>query len=246
MNLIIDIGNTRAKLAIFQNNAVLKTVVCLKEDLGVTQKRLFEEFPEIENGILANVAEPEKDFETLFAELPGKKIKLSPKTKVPFQNAYNSPETLGLDRIALAAAAVSALPQKNVLVIDAGTCVTYDIITKKPQYLGGAISPGLNMRFRALNNFTARLPLLRRNTEANPKPLGKNTQESLHLGVTQGLVFEIDGFIEHFKQQYQDLTVILTGGDSDFLSKRLKNSIFAPENFLLIGLNCILEFNIYR
>jgi len=243
MNLIIDIGNTRAKLAVFDQDRLIQSVVCFKENLDGHQKALRREFPKIDSGILANVATPEDGYESALSGLSGTTINLSDRTKVPFRNAYTSPKTLGLDRIALAAAAVSNYPQKNVLVIDAGTCVTYDLVTASKTYLGGAISPGLNMRFRALNNFTANLPLLRADDEKEIRSMGKNTIESLELGVIQGLIYEIDGFIYRFKEKYPDLTLILTGGDYEILSKRLKNTIFAHKNFLLTGLNSILEFN---
>lgn len=242
MNLIIDIGNSRAKLAVFENNKILKTEVCLKDKLIAQQYLLRKEFPEINDGILANVAKPEKSFKEALQGLNGKKIELCADTPVPFANKYSSPATLGLDRIALAAAAISNKPGENVLVIDAGTCVTYDIVTGEKEYLGGAISPGLNMRYRALNDFTANLPNLRGDYE-DFIDIGRNTIQSLRLGVRQGLIYEIDGFIDQFQKRYNNLTVILTGGDSQILSKSLKNSIFVAENFLLTGLNCILEFN---
>lgn len=243
MNLIIDIGNTRAKLAVYQDNKILKTLICRKEELYTNQKKILKQFPNIKNGILANVSGSTNNFEKALSGIPKKKLYLSPSTPVPFINLYRSQKTLGLDRIALAAAAVSTYPQQNILVIDAGTCVTYDIITADKTYLGGAISPGLNMRFRALNNFTANLPLLRADNKKKTFDLGQNTVDSLQLGVNQGLSYEIDGFINQFQQSYENLTVILTGGDCEILCKSIKNSIFAVKNFLLTGLNCILEYN---
>lgn len=242
MNIAIDIGNTRAKLAVFDDNKILKTTVCYKEHLIEQQKQLCYEFPAITDGILANVATPDKGNDGIFSELSGKKIILSATTPLPFINVYGTPETLGLDRIALAAAAVANFPYKNTLVIDAGTAITYDIIDKDKRYIGGAISPGLNMRYRALNNFTADLPFLRAE-KIIPPNVGRNTLESLRLGVNQGVVYEIDGFISRYKEAYEDLTIILTGGDYEILSKRLKNTIFAAKNFLLTGLNSILEHN---
>lgn len=242
MNLTIDIGNTRAKLAVFDKNKILKNIICPKEELVFAQQQLRSEFPAIKNGILANVAEPKNSFVGSFVGFEGLTIELSEKTPVPFINQYETTETLGLDRIALAVAAVTLHPNKNVLVIDAGTCVTYDIITADKVYLGGAISPGLNMRFRAVNNFTANLPLLRASSKQIPT-IGQNTIQSLHLGTTQGLLYELEGFIAQYKQSYSDLTVILTGGDAEILSKSLKNSIFVAKNFLSSGLNCILEYN---
>jgi type III pantothenate kinase len=148
---------------------------------------------------------------------------------------------LGIDRIALASAAVHLYINKNVLVIDAGTCITYDFINSENEYLGGAISPGISLRYKSLHTFTDKLPLL----EANNSKLliGNSTATSIHAGVVNGVLYEIDGFIEAYKNNYENLTVILTGGDAHFLRDTIKNDIFANSNFLLEGLNHILEYN---
>jgi type III pantothenate kinase len=160
---------------------------------------------------------------------------------MPFINSYATPKTLGVDRIALVSASVDQFPDNNVLIIDAGTCITYDFITDENVYLGGAISPGIRLRYKALNNLTANLPLLETN---QPKSIiGDSTEESIHSGVVNGVIKEIDGLIEYYKENHQDLTVILTGGDANFLSNQLKNSIFANSNFLLEGLNFLLDYN---
>lgn len=242
MNLIIDIGNTRAKLAVFEKNEIIDKLICLKEEIQVHKNHLLKKYPQIRNGIIASVAGSLKESEKYLNGLDGKTILLSPDTPLPFTNSYGSPKTLGLDRIALASAAVAGFPGKNVLVIDAGTCITYDLVTEKGAYLGGAISPGYNLRFRAMNNFTAHLPLLEANAEI-PAPIGQNTEQSLRLGVNAGIQFEIEGFIRHFEHLHTDLTVVLTGGDRKILSECLKNTIFVAENFLTFGLNHILEFN---
>ncbi|MCL4160212.1 UNVERIFIED_CONTAM: hypothetical protein GTU68_064981, partial [Idotea baltica] len=160
---------------------------------------------------------------------------------IPFKNLYSTPKTLGIDRIALVCASVEQFPDKNVLIIDAGTCITFDFITNKNHYLGGAISPGIRMRYKSLHKFTANLPLL--DTKKPKKSIGNSTANSMHSGVVQGVLFEIDGAIQKYKLKYPDLTVILTGGDTNFLSKQLKSSIFANSNFLLEGLNYLLQYN---
>ena len=167
---------------------------------------------------------------------------LSSATNVPFVNLYKTPTTLGVDRIALVVGAVNEFPKKNTLIIDAGTCITFDFVNSKSEYLGGAISPGIKMRFDSLNHFTANLPLLEKE-EVNDF-IGKNTKESINAGVVNGVIQEIDGVINQYKKKYLDLTVVLTGGDTNFLAKQLKSSIFANQNFLLQGLNTILIFNI--
>ena len=166
---------------------------------------------------------------------------LNSETKLPFKNLYKTPKTLGVDRIALVCASVEQFPDKNVLIIDAGTCITYDFINTKNEYLGGAISPGIRLRYQSLHNLTANLPLLE--TEMPENSIGNSTASSIHSGVVFGILKEIDGVIEDYQEKYSDLTVILTGGDAYFLSKQLKNSIFANSNFLLEGLNFILEYN---
>ena len=129
----------------------------------------------------------------------------------------------------------------NVLIIDAGTCITFDFVTKDNDYLGGAISPGIRLRYKALNNLTANLPLLE--TTQPLTIIGNSTETAIHSGIVFGIINEIDGTIDYYKQKYPDLTVILTGGDTNFLSNQLKNSIFANSNFLLEGLNFILDYN---
>ena len=160
---------------------------------------------------------------------------------MPFKNLYKTPHTLGLDRIALVTAAVKNYPDKNVLVIDAGTSITFDFKNEHEEYLGGSISPGLQMRFKALNTFTAALPLIEPKEDA--EHIGTDTEEAIQSGVIWGVVTEIDGIINWYKKNYNDLTIILTGGDMLFLSKTLKNGIFANSNFLLEGLNYLILFN---
>jgi type III pantothenate kinase len=168
-------------------------------------------------------------------------IKLNSETKVPFQNNYKTPKTLGVDRIALVTSSILKFPNKNVLIIDAGTCITYDFINKNNIYLGGAISPGLRLRYQSLNDLTANLPLLE--IKRPKKVIGNTTISSIHSGVVLGTIYEIQGVIKVYSEKYSDLTVILTGGDAKMLSKQLKSSIFANSDFLLEGLNYILEFN---
>lgn len=240
MNLIIDVGNTRLKLAVFEQSSLVERIVSPKEDFFIQVKKILKKFPAMEWGIISSVDffsfEEEKKLRNLI-EL----IVLNKDVHLPFENLYSTPSTLGVDRIALIAAAAKDYSRENVLVIDAGTCVTFDFLNNKNEYLGGAISPGLTIRYEALHNLTAKLPLLK------PKDsdffIGDSTESSIHSGVINGLVSEIDGAISKYKSQYKDLTVILTGGDTNFLAKRLKSSIFANSNFLLQGLNFILEIN---
>src|SRR5690606_31273094 len=161
-------------------------------------------------------------------------------SKFPFINQYKTPETLGIDRMVLAAGTVLKFPNQNRLVIDAGTAITYDFIDKENNYLGGAISAGINLRYKALNNHTAKLPLLEKTDE--DFFIGQTTSESIHSGVVNGVLFEIEGFISELRNKYDNFIIILTGGDTDFLAKRLKSTIFANRNFLLESLNDLYQY----
>ncbi|KAA3623901.1 MAG: type III pantothenate kinase [Flavobacterium sp.] len=240
MNLIIDVGNTRIKLAVFNEGQLLYKFVCDKADFANTLISIRNRYPAITHCILATVGEFSEDNTSLLHE-HFTVVKLDHNTKVPFNNDYGTAITLGVDRIALVSAAAIEFPDKDVLVIDAGSCITYDFITADKLYLGGAISPGIQMRYKAVHTFTANLPLL------EPKlPIiqtGNSTESSIHSGILQAVVFEIEGFVKMYEKKYPDLTVILTGGDAHFLRDSLKSDIFANSNFLLEGLNFILEHN---
>ncbi len=240
MNLIIDAGNTTVKLAAFNQDRLLKQLQIANENLTQEVDKILEMYPGIGHTIIASVSCLSEDQITAISEKTELYL-VDQKLKIPFKNAYASPETLGADRIALAAAAVLHYGGTNSLVIDAGTCITYDLITDKEHYLGGAISPGLNMRYRALHDYTSRLPSLE--AKDFPELIGNTTENSIHSGVVNGLCQEIDGVIGQYQSRYEHLTVILTGGDAVFLSKRLKKAIFARSNFLLEGLNFLLEYN---
>ncbi|AXP81347.1 Type III pantothenate kinase [Mariniflexile rhizosphaerae] len=240
MNLIIDIGNSFVKLAVFDGDHIKhKEVVEL--NLILERIRAIDyTYKHIKAAIVSSVGKLSKTDINLIGERFDLLI-LNSDTKLPYASLYKTPETLGVDRIALVSASVKNYPGNNVLIIDAGTCITYDFVNNKNEYLGGAISPGLRMRYTSLNNLTANLPLL--DTELPNNIIGNSTEASIHSGVVYGVLKEIDGVIEAYKANYPDLTVILTGGDSNFLSKQLKSSIFATPNFLLEGLNFILQFN---
>jgi len=166
-------------------------------------------------------------------------IELQSNTPLPIENCYDSKETLGKDRIAAVVGAFDIDPNTNVLVIDAGTAITYDIITAEGKYLGGNISPGLEMRYKALSQFTGKLPKVEK-AEFN-KLYGKTTEQAIRAGVQNGFVYEVDSTINSFKEFYNNLKVIITGGDAEFFDKKLKNSFFVHFNLTSIGLNRILQ-----
>jgi len=168
-------------------------------------------------------------------------IELNANTPLPIENCYISKDTLGNDRIAAAVGANNLYPGTNLLIIDAGTAITYDIVNDKDQFLGGSISPGLQMRFKALHHFTGNLPMVTKG-KFN-KPFGRTTEEAIRAGIQHGLVFEVDKTIDKFKEFYKNLKVIITGGDANFFDMKLKNSFFVDFNLTAIGLNCILEYN---
>ena len=240
MNLIVDIGNTLVKFAVFQQNTIIEKKIVDNKDAQKTFKKITKKFPSIEKSIVSSVGKLDKSFIETIGETLGV-LSLDHDTRLPFNNLYETPKTLGVDRIALVSAAIRSYPKANVLIIDAGTCITYDFITEDANYLGGAISPGIRLRYKSLNTLTANLPLL--DTEMPEHLIGTTTAGSIHSGVVNGVLKEIEGVIEDYQKKYKHLTVILTGGDSNFLSKQLKNGIFANSNFLLEGLNYILEFN---
>lgn len=241
MLLAIDVGNTRIKGAVFENDSLLGRFIFLKKDFKKNIEKILKDFPKTAFLVVASVGSLDKNDFLDF----GEKLKvhfISHEDSFPFVNLYETPKTLGMDRMVLAAGAVLQFPKQNRLVIDAGTCITYDFVDENDNYLGGAISPGLRLRYEALHNFTARLPLLELDS---PKSIiGNSTSQSIHSGVVNGAVNEIDGFINDYKQHYSKFTIILTGGDAEFLAKRLKNTIFANSNFLLESLSHLFQYKI--
>jgi len=240
MNLIIDVGNTLVKLALFDYQVLQQKKSCHLYDFPEVLEEMEKAFPSIKKVIISSVGNfSREDISALKKKYSV--FVLSQKAKIPFKNEYATPKTLGVDRIALVSAAAIKFPKKNVLVIDAGSCITYDFLSDENIYLGGAISPGIKMRYEALHKFTDKLPLLKK--EKPKKWIGDSTKTSMQIGVVKGLINEIEGFISLYKEEFKNLTVILTGGDADFLRDSLKNDIFADSNFLLEGLNYILEHN---
>ncbi|MFN3917322.1 MAG: type III pantothenate kinase [Flavobacteriales bacterium] len=236
MNLIIDIGNTHYKAAFFES----KDLTSVKS-FSKNQKQQLIDFTqenEIHHFIISSVGENASEITRL---IQADAMELTHNTPIPIRNNYQTPETLGKDRLANAVGAHLLYPKSNSLIIDMGTCVKYDFINSDGEYKGGAISPGFKMRYKALNHFTERLPLLKDTTTNNF--LGNNTYDSISSGVYMGLLNEILGYINLFKQDYPAVNVILTGGEAVFFEKALKNSIFAHPFLTLIGLNAILEHN---
>ncbi len=240
MNLIIDIGNTQVKVAVFRHRDMIFKDILVKEHLISSLQNIITDYT-IQHAILSSVDSlVEKDLKVIKQMFP--LIVLDHQTKIPFFNKYKTPATLGVDRIALMAGAVTEYPAKDVLVIDAGSCITYDFVNRDKNYYGGAISPGIEMRYKSLNTFTANLPKLSK-TDKIPE-IGNSTENAIHSGVLNGVKMEIEGIIDQYKDKNQNFTIVLTGGDTIFLAKNIKSTIFANPNFLLVGLNSILIYNL--
>jgi len=240
MLLAIDVGNTQIKSAVFEQNTLLQKEIMPVSDWKNSVKNSLKIFPEIKNIVVASVGKLQKDDFLDLSNVVNVHF-ISKESMFPFQNQYSTPDTLGIDRMVLAAGAVLQFPNVSRLVIDAGTCITYDFIDANNNYLGGAISPGIRLRYESLHNYTAKLPLL--TIEKPEKLIGDSTQQSIHSGVVNGVAMEIDGFINSNLGENDNFIIILTGGDSVFLAERLKNTIFANPNFLLESLNQTFQYN---
>lgn len=239
----IDIGNTRLKYSIFRDGGCKDETVLEAtawQALMEGAARFFEKEGPAARAILCSVVNHPPELEAFLAGFPGF-IRLSAQTRLPFSIEYDTPETLGADRLALVAGAVAGFPGENCLVIGMGTCITYNFINSAKQFLGGSISPGLWMRFKAMHQFTGKLPL------AEPAPvfplIGFSTKQSLLSGVMQGTLCEVLGIIELYNNRYANFNVILTGGDASYFAPHLKNKIFADPLFIYKGLNAISEYN---
>ncbi|MCK5824371.1 MAG: type III pantothenate kinase [Ichthyobacteriaceae bacterium] len=242
MNLIVDVGNTRVKLAVFNNNELVDSCA-VNYNVVIDAIKKYQNKYKINKAIVSNVSAKIDGLEE-YLKNNFSTIILNSQTKLPIKINYTNPETLGVDRRALAVAGNQLYPNGNCLVIDMGTCITYDFVTSDGEYLGGAISPGMRMRFKSMHEFTESLPLVDGNV---PKRfVGKNTQESINNGVVLGISAEIDGYISGIQAEKGDVSVLITGGDASFFEKSLKNSIFADSILLLYGLNIILRHNEVR
>ncbi|MCB2221062.1 MAG: type III pantothenate kinase [Bacteroidetes bacterium] len=246
MELILDQGNTLLKLALFHGDKLLE--LQSYENLSAndltaviqTMRDQYSQSGSVDRCIFSTVTATSDDLISILSDLMHVYI-LSPNLPLPITLLYKTPETLGNDRIALATGAASQLPEQDILVIDAGTCITYDFINRNKEYLGGAISPGISMRFKAVNTFTSKLPLV--NQIKNPALIGNTTTSSIQSGVLNGVKAEVMGIIQQYNKHYPSLKVILTGGDLKYFDKIAKSNIFANSNLLLLGLKEILEYN---
>jgi type III pantothenate kinase len=241
MVLTVDVGNTRIKGAVFEGDNSVEVFVFSKVEIHEKIENILKKHEKVTHLVVASVGNVDKQSFLNFQ----KQLEvwfISHEDAFPFVNNYTTPKTLGIDRMVLAAGAALKFKGQNRLIIDAGTCVTYDFVDQNDVYHGGAISPGLRLRYESLHNFTDKLPLL---TIESPKYfIGDSTSHAIHSGVVNGLVYEINGFVDEYQSKFTNFIIILTGGDTDFLAKRFKNTIFANSNFLLESLNQIFQYKI--
>lgn len=237
VSLCLDFGNTNLKAALFLGDKLTEKIIFNESEAIFAIEKILE-MHKPERAILSSNINHSKEIETLL-EKHTKFILLNSQTRLPFLNAYGSPETLGNDRLALVAALSKLHPKEDSIVISIGTCVTYNFLAKNNAFRGGAISPGIELRLRAMHEFTDKLPLISR--EGHLSVLGYDTETSIRSGAINGIAAEIEGMIARFEAQYGKINAVLTGGDCPFFESRLKNKIFADTNFLFKGLYAILD-----
>ena len=242
MNLVIDFGNTRCKFYFFNGDQLSDTKIFDNSAADFSEKVLtIVNKSKINNAIVSSVGDKPDLLTTLLSDNCNI-LTLNQNTSIPISNSYDNPAQLGNDRLAAAVGASVLFPNRDALVVDAGTAITYEFVEGGKRYLGGSISPGLSLRFAALHEHTAKLPLL---TPTNVDDIiPTNTQSAINNGVINGVIAEIEWFITYAQQKLKNPAIILTGGDTIFLAEKLKNTIFAEPNLVAIGLNRILEYNV--
>jgi len=241
MNLIIDQGNTRCKTAVFNElGELLLEDVCNELTVNLLQKMVTTYQPKA--GILSTVLPENETVTTWLKTTLPQFVPFTVHTPMPLKVDYQSPETLGLDRLAAAVGAWTLAPGRTLLVIDMGTAITYDLVSSEGVYLGGNIAPGAQLRFRSLHTHTGKLPLVEPIIQFDS--FGKDTVSAIRAGVMQGIVHEVHGYLEHFTVEYPDLFAFLTGGDSIYFAENLKSGIFVSKNLVLTGLNAILNYHV--
>ncbi len=243
MRLVIDIGNTRTKIAVFSGRTMF--FVEAFETIGITDiEEIINQFPTIKKVIFSSVSFIDKDKDEIkeFLKQRFRFIEMNNELSLPINNNYLTPRTLGNDRIAGVIGANALFSENNCLVIDAGTCITLDLIDKTGNYHGGSISPGINMKYKALNTFTDSLPLIEDKFKEE-NIVGNDTQSSIRSGIINGTVMELKGFIAYYIKEYTDLKILFTGGDAHYLHSYFKENTILEEHLVLSGLNIILDTN---
>lgn len=238
MNLTIDIGNSRTKLGIFDGEQLIERPVLKTPKINEIAQII--DIHGIERAICSSVAAYPSELDDFLRENLFY-IQLETTTPLPIKNDYKTPETLGKDRIAAAVGAWQIFPNQNLVVIDAGTCITIDFVDKSGVYMGGTITPGISLRYKAMHHFTSRLPLVKR--QRLDGFIGYSTETCMRVGAQMGATLEMEGFISRYIEEFGEIRVIITGGDADYFVNEVKNEIFARPNLVLTGLNEILAYN---
>lgn len=240
MNLIVDIGNSSCKLAFFEQGELID-IHRLETIENATISTILSSKNKIETAIISSVGMPAEQFAAFIKPFISTLIIFNANTPTPIKVDYLSGQTLGADRLAAAVGANLLYPNRNILVVDFGTAITFDVISHNAHFKGGNISPGLTTRYKALHHFTQRLPLLE--AEKDIPLLGRTTKEAINAGVQKGIEFEIEGYIRELSAFYPDLLILFTGGDAEMFAHTVKNNIFVDSFLVLKGLNRILEYN---
>jgi type III pantothenate kinase len=239
MNLVVDVGNSRIKVGVFEDN-----ILMIKQAFSENSElKKFLEESALDNIIVSTVNTPANEILS-WSRSSGKKISLTPELALPIKIKYKTLATLGVDRIAAVCGALELFPEQNCLVIDAGTCINYEFLDSQGTYKGGAISPGISMRLEAMHKFTAKLPLIKIENAHNL--IGDDTESCMQSGVALGVLNEVKGFINEYQSLFKDLKVIICGGDYPFFEKNLKEAIFVAPDLVLSGLNRILRYHVEK
>ena len=248
-DLVVDVGNTYTRVVLFDAKRTILSRFKVSSDVKEIIENLVQFKSEKYNIILSSVIPHSSQLLETLKNMARHLVVFDAKTKLPFVNEYKTPETLGTDRLSTLAGAMLLCKGGEVLVIDAGTCITIDYMDKEQKYYGGAIMPGLNMQYKAMHEFTGRLPEILHNTddldyeEVFKYKLGNTTQRSMKMGVGYMMCVALDGIIENYKNKYPLIKTIITGGDAIYFERRLKNKIFADLDLSLYGLSLILDTN---
>lgn len=241
MNLVIDIGNTRVKAAVFDADRIVGKHAGESSDRSVVEELLLRH-PAVGRAIVASTGGAASPWVEALRARAIECLEFTPRTPVPIGNAYATPQTLGADRLAAAVGAAAAARGRASLIFDFGTALTVDFVSAEGVFRGGTISPGMRLRFEALHEHTARLPLCAGCDEV--RLYGDSTRTAIEQGVMNGMTYEIEGHIARFREQEGEMCVFFTGGDANFFVKRIKNAIFANCDLVFCGLNRILEYNV--
>ncbi|MRG46777.1 type III pantothenate kinase [Chitinophaga sp. SYP-B3965] len=236
----LDLGNSRLKCGVMLNGELQQELFFSESNLVQDVRDALDQYHP-QAAILSSVVDHPEELETLLSEQTSF-LKLDHSTPLPIKLVYEKPETLGVDRIALACGAWAIFPGKHNLIIGAGSAITYNFLNRSGEFLGGGISPGIDMRFRALHTFTDKLPLIKASTQY--AFVGFNTRQSILSGVQEGALAEMAGMIASYGTRYRNFNVLLTGGNLDFFASRLKKKIFASPYLMYKGLNSIVELNV--